>query len=158
MNVVCLIDNVYQLLNDSTSLLSWSDTTSLENHIFKFAIDEEYINEYYPQVLVHNDFNTVNFINDVGFEWTNGVLFEFTDSPNRYFNDDDTKMTKIGDLIRSFQLNVDAVIQEMLCNPNIPYLPIKTLKLIDIGIASSEVSGHEAGRVLKSMYTVEFWG
>jgi len=153
-----MVDLVFDLLGDSTSLANWADTTSLEDNLFKFAIEEEYINTVFPQVLIHNDFNVVSFVNDVGFEWTNGVLFEFTDTPVNYINEDDTKITKIGDLIRLFQLNVDSVIQEIICSPSISDMPIKTLKLIDLGIASSELSGHETGRLLKSMYSVEFWG
>lgn len=156
-NVVCMVDNVYQLLIDSTSLLNWSDTSSLENNVFKFAIDEDDI-ETYPQVLVHNDSNVVNFVSDKGFEWLNSVMFEFTDTPVNYFNEDDTRMTKIGDILRAFQLKVDSVIAELICNPNIAYMPIKQLKLVDLGIASSELSGKETGRLLKSMYVVEFWG
>lgn len=157
MNVVCFIDNIYDLLSESTNLQTWADTTSLENHIFKFAIDTDYINSY-PQVLVHNEFNVISYVNDRGFEWTNSVLIEFTDSPNRYFNDDDTKITKIGDLIRLFQLQVDGIIQEIACNPTIATMPIKNIKLIDMGVSSSEISATEAGRVLKSMYSIEFWG
>jgi len=158
MNVVCLIEDTYTLLEANTALQTWSDTTSLENHLFKFAVDEEYINAYYPQVLIHNDYNTVNYVSNVGFEWTNAVLVEFTDSPNRYLNEDSTKMKKVGDLLCEFQRNVDAVIQEFACNTGIFNMPINTIKLVDIGIASSEVSSHEAGRVLKSMYTIEYWG
>jgi hypothetical protein len=56
-NVNCLIDIVYNLISDSSSLQSWSstDSTSVSDHLFKYAIEQDYIMTIFPQILISNE-------------------------------------------------------------------------------------------------------